>query len=262
MTIVHRVVPIVRLDAEGQLLEPFSRGGIDVAYVGSVCGFHCRDGADEIWLQLVNPDGRGVRSLFDVVKTVRPMAQVPITVWGGIQSASDARLLVELGADRVVVDVEPDYEDALDRAQSIADAVGPDALTVAMRTRRLAANPKVTWEAATPDGERSGYDATLLALELAKRGAGEIALMLLDEKGVVHDADLVERLAERLHIQLVSLGEERSLDELATPLLMGADAIASYRLFADGSCSVIDVKRRLQEFGATARPSEPPYAHT
>ncbi|MCP4501197.1 MAG: hypothetical protein GY822_14655 [Deltaproteobacteria bacterium] len=272
MTIVHRVIPVVLLDADGELKEPFSRGGMEIPYVESVCGFHARDGADEVWLRLFEPGKKGVRSLFDPLKTIRPMVRVPLVVGGGIQSVSDARLLIELGADRVIIDVGQVFEETtteasaeslekiLDFTSSVADAIGADAFTVSMSIRRLTANPKVTWEIINAKGENTGFDAVHFAVELANRGAGELVLGVEEEKGIVHDAEIVERLAELLHIQLVSLGEKRSLDEIAAPLLIGADAIASHGLFADGSYTVAAVKEKLRDFGAVTRPCIPPYS--
>ena len=116
-------------------------------------------------------------------------------------------------------------------------------------------------EVCDKEGLGSGRDAMVLFGELAAAGAGELVILPrpAPDQTVIHDGDLVETLAESLPLQVVSVGEDRTTDDLATPLLMGADGIASARLFASGALRVDEVKAALESWGIPVRPTKAPY---
>lgn len=263
MTIVRRVMPVVEFDTSGQLVSEYQRGGMAIPFLEAVCRYHTDDGADEIWLRVIDEAGKGnARDLFEPIRKVRQGVFLPLVVWGTIATPSDARLLLGLGADRVIIDCEggPGSE-PVGRVTAIIDAVGSDAVGVAVSVRRVAATDRQRWEVCDREGLGTGRDAMALFGELAAAGAGEIVILPrpAPDQTAIHDGDLVETLAESLPLQIVSVGEDRAPDDLATPLLMGADGIASARLFADGGWRVDEVKSALASWGIPVRPTSAPY---
>lgn len=178
-----------------------------------------------------------------------------------MRSASDARLTLGMGADRVVIDAgDPEITDPLGTVHAIAQAVGPDGVSVAVTVRRVAATHTFAWERCLTTGEGTGQDAITFLVELARLGAGELVLIPSFQGQLTsHPSDLVERLSTDVEVQLVSLGAEKEPADLAAPLLMGADAVATSTLFCDGSVQVADIKAMLREYGVAVRPAVPPY---
>lgn len=266
MTLARRVLPIVDVTSDGVPARAFARGGLEVPHLEAICNFHLADGADELWLRLITPDARGAGGLFEPLNALRERVFVPLVAWGAVRSAADARLLVGLGAERVVVDAWPDNGNGpVEIVQDVAEAVGPDRITVSMVVRRVMSARRVAWELCDRTGEGTGHDAITAAQALARAGAGEIALVARYAPSdgtprTAHDADLVDALLPHLEVPVVSVGDDKEPADMAAALLIGADGAASATLFADGDTTVRRTKQVLADFGIPLRPAEPPYA--
>lgn len=265
MTLARRVAPILQVDPQGELCGRYVRGGMDVPWIEAVARFHVQDGADEIWVRLSHADMRGAGGLFEPIKALERRVFVPLVAWGAIHSPADARLLIGLGAQRVIIDaLDDEIDEPIAFVESIAKAVGPDRVSVALLTRRVARRGRVGWELCRKGGASSGHDAVATAVSLANAGAGEIVIQsqfegLATPDVVVHDADLVDTLLSVMPIQLVSAGNDQEPTTMVTPLLMGADGVATSQLFASGAVTVADAKALLASFGIALRPARPPY---
>lgn len=228
--------------------------------------YHAADGADELWLRLAKPDARGAAALFEPLNALRERVFIPVVAWGAVSSAADARLLVGLGAERVIVELAPDPRiDSLGLVRDVVDGVGSDRVSAALTVRRVAMmGASVRWEVCNAVGEGTGQDAHAAALALASLGVSELVVipLYLPPDGparAAHDADLVDALLPSLHIPVVSVAEDRDPADMAATLLMGADGVASPTLFADGSITVTQAKQVLAEYGIPLRPASPPY---
>lgn len=266
MTLARRVVPILDVTPDGAPAKAFTRGGLDVPHLEAVAMYHAADGADELWLRLAKPDARGAAALFEPLNALRERVFIPVVAWGAVSSAADARLLVGLGAERVIVELPADPKvDALGLVRDIVDGVGCDRVSAAVMVRRVAMmGGSVRWEVCNAVGEGTGQDAEAAALALAAAGASELVLMPLylppdGPARAAHDADLVDALLPALHIPVVSVADDRDPADMAATLLMGADGVASPTLFADGETTVARAKQVLSEYGIPLRPAAAPY---
>lgn len=266
MTLARRVVPILDVTPDAAPVTPYARGGLDVPHLEAVARYHAADGADELWLRLPKPDARGAAALFEPLNALRERVFVPVVAWGAVSSAADARLLVGLGAERVIVELPLDPRaDALKLMRDIVDGVGCDRVSAALMVRRVAMmGASVRWEVCNAVGEGMGQEAEAAALALAATGVSELVLIpiYLPPDGparAAHDADLVDALLPGLHIPVMSVADDRDPADMAATLLMGADGVASPTLFADGSITVARAKQVLAEYGVPLRPAAPPY---
>ncbi len=269
MTLARRVVPILDVTPDAAPAVAFTRGGLEVPHLEAIAKYHAADGADELWLRLVRPDARGAAALFEPLNALRERLFVPVVAWGSVSSAADARLLVGLGAERVVIDLAPDVSvDPLTLVRDVASGVGPDRVSVAMTVRRVALmTRRIRWELCNKDGEGTGQDAEAAAQALAAAGIGELVVVpwYLPPDGparAAHDADLVDALLPSLHIPVVSVGDDKDPADMAAALLMGADAVASATLFSDGAMTVTRAKELLAQYGIPLRPPASPYTLT
>ena len=261
MTIAPRIIPILDVDPEGRIEGGFLRGGLDLAHAKPAVLYLVSEGADEIWLRLARPDQRGAADLFELIRMIQPTLFVPLVVGGAIASASDARLLIGLGAERVIVECSHlGLGDPVARVEEMVNAVGSDRVVAELVVRRVAAAESYTWEFCDHLGEGTEQDAFNLLQEICRAGAGEIVLNPYFKGALTgHATDLVERLSTVASVQVLSIGLEKEPADMATPLLMGADGVATRQLFNDGSHTVADVKNMLRGFGIPVRPVPGPF---
>jgi imidazole glycerol phosphate synthase subunit HisF len=262
MSVARRLCAIVDFDTRGQALGNFERGGMRVDYVETVSRYLAAEGADELWLRLAEPGERGAAGLFDPLRALAADLFMPLVAWGGVRTASDARLVCGMGADRVVISCSsPKLTAPVQAVHQITQAVGADRVSAAVVVRRVAEGKSFTWEVCELDGTGTGVDAIGFFDELRQAGAGELVIIPSHEGELTsHPTGLVERVAASMEIQLVSIGAEKDPADVAAPLMMGADAVATASLFRDGSTTVAEVKGMLQSMGIAIRPASKTYA--
>jgi cyclase len=264
VTIARRICAVVDVDARGRArVTPRDVDTDDAVHIAQAL---VHAGADELWLRalpsvVTSPpglDASSVPALIEAVRALRDRIFVPLVAWAPVDSASDAKLLIDLGADRVVVERLGD--DPVLHLRSLVEVVGPDRVSVALHVRRVAAEKGVAWELLDEDGTGTGRDAIDLIQQLPDAGAAEVVLVPTARSeegfvspGVVHDGDLVEAVASSLWIPVVSVGEDRSPDDMAPALLMGADGVACMGLWGAGTTALDVVKRALNAYGIPVR---------
>jgi imidazoleglycerol phosphate synthase cyclase subunit len=208
-------------------------------------------GADEIVILDVSatPEGRG--NQVETVQRVRARLGIPLTVGGGIRTVSDARALLEAGADKVSVNTAAVHEPAL--LTEIAERFGRQCTVLAID----AAWRDGRFEVLVKGGrEGTGIDATLWAREATARGAGEILLTSWDRDGTRrgYDLALIRAVREAVQVPVIASGGAADAAHLREAFQAGADAVLAASIFHDGDLSVADVKRTLIRQGIPLRP--------
>jgi cyclase len=254
MTLARRICALVECDDTGKPKSPFNKGGLDVDFVEAIAHHLGNDGADEVWLRAPSP-----KSLYTALDTLAKRTFVPVVAWAPCPTPADARLLLGFGADRVVVDVNLGLPDPLGFVAKVVHDAGPDRITAALSVRRFVGDKGVLFELVDPAGEGAKLDAIVLAERLAQSGACEILLVpsvpAPQSERLVHDGELIEQVSALSSIPVLAHGDDREIADLATPLLMGADGVAT-ALFSTGTPTVQAGKLALAEFGLPLRPSE------
>lgn len=260
MTLAKRICSLVLVDDTGRPRQRLEKGGLVADFAEAIASFLAQDGADEIWLRLdptSSPTGKGANALFAPLSALETRVFLPLVAWAPVQSPSDARLLAGFGADRVVVDVNAGAADPVGFVSRIAQTIGADRVVAALSVRRSAGEKGVVWELVDGAGQGLKIDALALCELLPAAGACEVLLVpsvpAPQSDRVVHDGDLIEQVASRLPIPVLSAGEDREPADLAAALLMGADGVVT-SLFSSGTPTVAAGKAALKELGLTVRP--------
>jgi len=213
-------------------------------------------GADEVTFLDISASHEGRGTLLSIVERTADALTVPLTVGGGVRSEADARALLLAGADKIAVNSAAVADPGL--VEAIAGAFGSQALVVAIDARREGEGYGVY----THGGRRSaGRDAIAWAVEVARRGAGEILLTSMDRDGTRdgYDLDLTRRVAEAVPVPVIASGGVGDLSHFEAGLREGgADAALAASVFHDGVFSVRTVKEYLRGRGVTVRISDPP----
>lgn len=217
---------IARLDIKGpNLIKGIHLEGLRI--VGRPHEFACRyyeEGIDELLYMDIVASLYGRTSLLDLVKRTARDVFVPITVGGGIRSASDVENLLRSGADKVAINTA-----AITRPELITEVAkrfGSQCMVLSIEAK---AGPG-GWEAMTDNGrEHTGVDAVEWAARGASLGAGEILLTSIDREGTRKgfDVGIIRAVTRRVQIPVIAsggMGSPRDFCEAAQE--GGADAVA------------------------------------
>lgn len=214
-----------------------------------------RQGADELVFLDITASSDARRSMVDVVARTAEQCFMPLTVGGGLRTVGDMRAMLLAGADKVSLNTaairEPDLVDAG------AEAFGSQCIVVAIDAKR---NPDGgSWNVYTRGGrDREDLDAVAWAVEVARRGAGEILLTSMDADGTKdgYDLDLTRAVSEAVEIPVIASGGAGTLEHLAAVLGPAgkADAVLAASIFHFGQHTIAEAKAYLASQGVPVRP--------
>ena len=202
-------------------------------------------GADELVFLDITASSDQRKTMVDVVRETAERCFMPVTVGGGIRTVEDMREMLMAGADKVGVNTAAVTNPDLISAG--ADAFGRQCIVVAIDAKRRADGNG--WEVFTHGGRTpTGRDAVEWALEVERRGAGEILLTSMDADGTKdgYDLELTAAVSGAVRIPVIASGGAGTLDHLVEVLEKGkADAVLAASIFHFGEFTVADVKDYL-----------------
>ena len=179
MTLARRICALMEIDGEGKL-KGVPTDSVDwepLEHIQAVCQEMLHHGVDEIWLRLSENQERGISTLYEPLRRLRPLVNLPIVAWGQIHSEAEARLLLNLGADRVLVDLsELDPLEPIEMIHRFLRATAPDQIVAAILTLPNAENPRL-WEFCDAAGQTSHLDLLPVLDRMVSMGVSEIAFL-------------------------------------------------------------------------------------
>ena len=211
-------------------------------------------GADEVtYLDIAaTQENRG--TLISLVERTAACVFAPLTVGGGVRSEAEMVALLRAGADKVSVNSAAVKDPGLvDRLSAVA---GAQALVVAIDVKRRHQTVPQQWEVYVAGGTRpTGVEGVAWAVEVARRGAGEILLTSMDRDGTRagYDLELLEKVCSAVSIPVIASGGVGTLEHVAEGLRY-ADAALAASIFHDGQFTVQQAKAYLRERGIEVRP--------
>ena len=211
-------------------------------------------GADEVTYLDIAATRENRGTLLSLVERTAACVFAPLTVGGGVRSAPEMVTLLRAGADKVSVNsaavADPDL---VDRLSAVA---GCQALVVAIDARRRPGTSPQEWEVFVAGGTKpTGVEAVAWAMEVARRGAGELLLTSMDRDGTRagYDLELLERVCAAVPVPVIASGGVGTLEHLAEGLRF-ADAALAASIFHDGQFTVGEAKAFLRARGIEVRP--------
>jgi len=212
-------------------------------------------GADELVFLDITATHEGRETILDVVYRTAEQVFIPLTVGGGIQSLENIKNLLRAGADKVSINSaavrNPDF------VNQASDRFGNQCIVVAIDARRRQDPENPGWDVYVRGGrENAGLDAIAWAVEVEKRGAGELLVTSMDADGTKagYDLELTYKIAENVEIPVIASGGAGNCEHVYQALSAGkAEAALLASLLHYGHLSVSEIKNYLANRGVIVR---------
>ena len=209
-------------------------------------------GADEIAFLDITATVENRRTMFDVLKKVAAVVNVPLTVGGGIKSLEDIEQAVESGAGAVSISSAA-YRDPK-MVKSAVKRFGSKRIIIAIDADANAAMP--SGREVYVDGGRTatGKDAVEFAKEMAGIGAGQIlpTSKFTDGTKEGYDIPLTRAIADATKLPVIASGGAGALEHFYQVVAEGhADAVLAASVFHFGTFTIRQVKEYLRRRGVS-----------
>jgi imidazole glycerol-phosphate synthase subunit HisF len=216
-------------------------------------------GADELTFLDITATSDERDLILHIIEGVASQVFIPLTVGGGVRTVEDVRRLLNAGADKTSFNSA-----AIANPDVIADAsakYGAQCIVVAIDAKRRS-EPEAAvrgpgWDVYSHGGRRNtGLDAVQWAVEMTRRGAGEILLTSMDRDGTRagFDLELTRAVSDAVSVPVIASGGVGNLDHLADGIQQGgADAVLAASIFHYGEYTVGQAKARMAQRGIPVR---------
>ncbi len=248
--LLPRVIPCLDVK-DGRVVKGIQFQGLrDAGDPVELAAAYADQGADELVILDVSatPEGRG--HALEVVRAVRAVLPLPLTVGGGVREVADAEALLQAGADKVATNTA-----AVARPNLLDELAGRFGCQCTVLALDAASNGN-GWEVVVRSGrDRTGMDAIEWAEEAVARGAGEILLTSWDRDGTGegYDLELLATMRAAVRVPIIASGGADGPKHMAEALAAGADAVLAATIFHDGHTTVANLKAQLAELGVEVR---------
>jgi imidazole glycerol-phosphate synthase subunit HisF len=216
-------------------------------------------GADELTFLDITATSDDRDLILHIIEGVASQVFIPLTVGGGVRTVEDVRRLLNAGADKTSFNSA-----AIANPDVIADAsakYGAQCIVVAIDAKRRSEQEAAVrgpgWDVYSHGGRRNtGLDAVQWAVEMTRRGAGEILLTSMDRDGTRagFDLELTRAVSDAVSVPVIASGGVGNLDHLADGIQQGgADAVLAASIFHYGEYTVGQAKTRMAQRGIPVR---------
>ena len=252
--LTRRIIPCFDID-RGRVVKGISFVELrDAGDPVELAKLYDREGADELVFLDITASSDDRSTVYDMVAATADQVFIPFTVGGGIRSASDMKMMLELGAEKVSINTSAIQTP--DLINEGAYRFGSQAVVVAIDARRVPGKPG-RWEVYTHGGRKpTGLDAVTWAQEAARRGAGELLVTSMDSDGHQkgYDLAMLRAISEAVTVPLIASGGAGGPEHMAAALIEGkADAVLAASIFHFGTYSIRQVKEYLAARGIPVR---------
>ncbi len=213
-------------------------------------------GADEITFLDITATSDGRDTTYHMVEEIARSIFIPLTVGGGVRKIEDIRSLLNAGADKVGINsaaiTNPDL------VNEAAARFGTQCVVVSIDAKRvIKPDGGLSFEIFTHGGRRAtGIDAVDWAVQMTKRGAGELLVTSMDGDGTKQGYDLLltKAISQKVNIPVIASGGVGNLQHLVDGVLLGgADAVLAASIFHFGEYTIAEAKDFMAKQGIPVR---------
>lgn len=219
------------------------------SYVAAARVYNGRD-VDEMVVLDLDAREHGIDPL--ILQEITKECFMPLAVGGGVKTVEDVQRLLDLGADKVVMN-----SGALARPELIREAAsrfGAQCVVVSIDAKRGADH----WEVFAEGGKRpTGLRVEDWSLQAESLGAGEIFLASIDQDGVMegYDTALIEVVSRAVRIPVIAAGGAGKSEHALAAVRAGASAVCAASIFQYTQVTPAHFKEFLAKNGVDTRVS-------
>ena len=178
--------------------------------VGSIVDLakkYSNDGADELVFYDISASTKDTIVNKDWVSKIADVVNIPFCVVGGIKSLDDAKIILNLGADKISINTP-----ALDNPQlikSLSNEFGSQCIVIGMDIKLIEGQGYLF---AKTGSEKTAYATNIKTIDWLAQvqdlGAGEVVINAMGQDGVKdgYDIELLKSLEERCFVPMIASG--------------------------------------------------------
>ncbi len=189
---------------------------------------------------------------FETIDDIADECFMPLAVGGGIHSVEDVRRLLQVGADKVVINTAAVETPEL--IKQISRQFGAQCVVISIDARR---HTNGSYEVFTHSGNHpTGLDPVALARQSEALGAGEILITSIERDGTMlgYDLDLMRDVSEAVSVPIIASGGAGNYEHMAQVLRDGkVSAVAAASIFHFTQQTPLEAKYYLKGQGFKVR---------
>ena len=202
------------------------------------------EGADELCFLDITASSDGRDTIVHVVEEVAKQLFIPLTVGGGIRKLDDISKLLNVGCDKVSLNLL-----VVDNPNLIYEAAkkfGSQCVIVAIDVKK---NSNGDYNVFVHGGRKdTGLDAISWAKKVYELGAGEILLTSMDADGTKNGYDLAitSAISNLVEIPVIASGGAGTMEHILEAFKSGADAALAASIFHYKEIKISKLKEFLK----------------
>lgn len=185
---------------------------------------------DEIVVLDIDASRLGRGPQIELIREIVDEAFVPVAYGGGIRSTKQAREVLSLGVEKIVVNTGALDDPRL--IEDLAEEAGRQSVVASIDAKRTLFGKPAVYR--NRGSKKTRWAPADLAQHLVERGAGEILLQSIDRDGTRAglDIDLIRSVSEAVDVPVVACGGAGDLEDLVQAVRKGgAAAVAAGSMF-------------------------------
>jgi cyclase len=200
----------------------------DPAYIGdpvNTVRIFNEEGVDELVFLDITATPENKKPPLDLIAQIASECFMPFAYGGGIRSVEDMRQIFGLGAEKIIINSNALEDPSL--VEKAAEIFGSQSVVVSLDVKK---NLLGQYRVHTCCGRKAtSLDPVEQAVQMEKRGAGEILLTSIDRDGTWsgYDLELVRRVASAVNIPVIACGGAGKVEDFGAAVKAGASAVAA-----------------------------------
>lgn len=205
---------------------------------------------DEIVFFDITASKEGRDPDFELIDELADECFMPMSVGGGISSLEHIQKLLNVGADKVIINTA-----AIERPNFIreaADKFGSQCIVVAVDVK-IKNDQYIVCSFSGSKEIKASLNSWLLEIEAM--GAGEILITSIDKDGTMagYDKQLIQQVVSTVNLPVIASGGAGNYDDLVTAASLGVSAVAAASIFHFTESTPLEAKKALQIAGFPVR---------